>query len=87
MELSRISHTARGIKQAAPGKFASKIVLSAEYLGIAVRPNLKELTDWVNDFITRHEQAGTVNALYTKWVGTDRPDMPAFMDGIPFSVE
>jgi hypothetical protein len=34
-----------------------------------------------------HERAGTVNALYTKWVGTDRPDMPAFMEGIPFSVQ
>jgi polar amino acid transport system substrate-binding protein len=84
--LAGFSHYFGGIEKAAPGKFEPKVVLSTEYLGIALRPNQKELTDWVNDFLTRHEQDGTVNALYKKWFNNDRPEMPASLEGIPFTV-
>lgn len=85
--LAGFSHYLGGIEKAAPGKFEPKVVLSTEYLGIAIRPKQKELTDWVNAFLTRHEEDGTINALYKKWFNGDRPEMPASLEGIPFTVE
>jgi polar amino acid transport system substrate-binding protein len=85
--LGSYSHEFASVNKANPDRFAPKIVLSTEYEGIAVRPHQKELTDWVNDFMSRHEKDGTLNALYKKWFGTDFPKMPASMEGIPYSVQ
>ncbi|TCN22791.1 transporter substrate-binding domain-containing protein [Sinorhizobium americanum] len=83
--LGSYSHQFLGVEKAAPGKFVPNIVLKTEYLGIAVAPQSKELGEWAGEFMARHEKDGTLSEIYKKAFGTEFPEVPASMEGIPFT--
>ena len=52
---------------------------------MAVRKGDQEMLDYLNDFVTRHNADGSLDALYKKWIGVDRPTLPTELDGVDFT--
>ena len=66
--------------------FEQKIVLNRQYMGVAMRPKQKELNEFINAFIDKAKAEGKLEALNQKWIGQPLPDLPASLDGVPFTV-
>lgn len=52
---------------------------------MAVRKGDQEMLDFLNDFVTRHNADGSLDALYKKWIGVDRPKLPTELEGVDFT--
>ncbi len=52
---------------------------------MAVRKGDQEMLDYLNDFVTRHSADGSLDALYKKWIGVDRPKLPTELEGVDFT--
>ncbi|WP_244631285.1 transporter substrate-binding domain-containing protein [Aureimonas sp. ME7] len=66
-------------------QYEAKYKVSDNFQAMAVRKGDGEMLDFLNDFVTRHGEDGTLDALYTKWIGAKRPDLPRTMDGVDFT--
>lgn len=62
------------INQMAPSRFDTKFSLRQQSQGIAVRPGSTELLDYINDFLARVKEDGSLNALHEEWVGGPLPE-------------
>lgn len=63
------------IEQEAPERFDKKFVLREQVQGIALRPDDDKLRAYVNEFLHRIKQDGTLNAIHQKWLGSPLPDV------------
>ncbi|WMT91575.1 transporter substrate-binding domain-containing protein [Pelagibacterium sp. H642] len=62
------------INEMAPGRFDTKFSLRQQSQAIAVRPGSTELLDYINDFLARVKEDGSLNALHEEWVGGPLPE-------------
>jgi len=62
------------IESMAPGRFDTKFSLRRQSQAIAVRPGSDELLAYINDFLARVKEDGSLNALHEEWVGGPLPD-------------
>ena len=75
------------INKARPGNdIEQKLVLNRQYMGIAMRPGQKELNEWLNAFVDKVRSDGELEKLSQKWIGQPLPDLPASLEGVPFTV-
>ncbi|WP_158747818.1 transporter substrate-binding domain-containing protein [Acidisphaera sp. L21] len=63
-----------------------KLVLNRQYMGIAMRPGQKELNEWLNAFVDKVRDGGDLEKLSQKWIGQPLPELPASLEGVPFTV-
>ncbi len=66
---------------AGPGKFDQKFIVARAFNAFAVRPQSRELVDYLNDFIARKIASGELPALYKKWFAADLPELPTTGEG------
>lgn len=66
--------------------FEQKLVLNRQYMGIAMRPGQKELNEWLNRFVDKVRDGGQLDALFRKWINQPLPELPASLEGVPFTV-
>lgn len=66
---------------AGPGKFDQKFIVARAYNAFAVRPQSRELVNYLNDFIGRKLASGELPALYKKWFGGELPELPTTGEG------
>lgn len=66
--------------------FEQKMVLNRQYMGIAMRPGQKELNEWLNAFVDKVRADGELEKLSQKWIGQPLPELPATLEGVPFTV-
>jgi polar amino acid transport system substrate-binding protein len=66
---------------AGPGKFDQKFVVARAFNGFAVRPQSRELVNYLNDFVARKTASGELAALYKKWIGGELPELPTTGEG------
>jgi polar amino acid transport system substrate-binding protein len=66
---------------AGPGKFDQKFVVARAFNAFAVRPQSRELVNYLNDFIARKIASGELAALYKKWFGGELPELPTTGEG------
>lgn len=83
--LSGYSHYFPILNKAAPNQYEQKIVLSQEFLGIAVRPSDKDLAVWINTYLDKSDKDGSWNTLYKKWFGIEKPSLPKSLPNIPIA--
>ncbi|WP_233857652.1 transporter substrate-binding domain-containing protein [Paraburkholderia sp. HD33-4] len=81
--LSGYSHYFPVLNKAAPNQYEQKVILSQEFLGIAVRPSDKDLAVWINAYLDTSDKDGSWNSLYKKWFGVDKPSLPKSLPNIP----
>ena len=67
--------------------FEQKLVLNRQYMGIAMRPGQKELNEWLNAFVDEMRTSGELEKLSEKWIHQPLPELPASLDGVPFTVQ
>lgn len=67
------------------GKYERKYKVADNYQGMAVRQGDKQMLDWLNDFVKRRTADGTLDGLYKKWIGADRPTLPTSLPGVNFT--
>ncbi|EIM31058.1 periplasmic component of amino acid ABC-type transporter/signal transduction system [Microvirga lotononidis] len=53
--------------------------------GMAVRKGDQEMLDFLNDFVARRTADGSLDALYKKWIGVERPKLPTTLPGVDFT--
>ncbi|MGO4670261.1 transporter substrate-binding domain-containing protein [Bosea sp. 2RAB26] len=68
-------------------KYERKYKVADNYQGMAVRKGDKQMLDWLNDFVKRRSADGTLDALYKKWIGAERPALPTTLPGVNFTGE
>jgi len=66
---------------AGPGKFEQKFIVARAFNAFAVRPQSRELVNYLNDFVARKIASGELAALYTKWIGGELPELPTTGEG------
>lgn len=74
-----IDKTGRG------AQFERKYKVDDNLQGMAVRKGDKEMLAFLTDWVNRRTADGTLDALYKKWIGVDRPKLPTSMPGIDFT--
>lgn len=62
------------IEAMAPDRFDTKFSLRQQSQAIAVRPGSDELLGYINDFLARVKEDGSLNALHEEWVGGPLPE-------------
>lgn len=67
------------------GKYERKYKVADNYQGMAVRLGDRAMLDWLNDFVKRGTADGTLDGLYRKWIGADRPTLPTSLPGVNFT--
>jgi polar amino acid transport system substrate-binding protein len=65
------------IAKRAGDAYEDKLVLKQQFMAVAMRQGQPELLTTVNDFVTRNTTNGELNKLYTKWLQSPLPTMPA----------
>jgi polar amino acid transport system substrate-binding protein len=68
-------------------KYEEKFPIHRQYNGLASRPGQADLNAWLNGFVDRNMANGKLNAINKKWMSADLPQMPASLDGVPYSVK
>ncbi|MGU3398489.1 transporter substrate-binding domain-containing protein [Brucellaceae bacterium D45D] len=66
-------------------KYVRKYKAADNIQAMAVRKGDQEMLDYLNDFVTRHNADGSLDALYKKWIGVDRPKLPTTLEGVDFT--
>ena len=52
---------------------------------MAVRKGDQEMLDYLNDFVTRHNDDGSFDAFHKKRIGVDRLKLPTELEGVDFT--
>lgn len=65
------------IAKRAGDAYEDKLVLKQQFMAVAMRQGQPELLTTVNEFVTRNTANGELNKLYTKWLQSPLPAMPA----------
>ncbi|SHJ83371.1 amino acid ABC transporter substrate-binding protein, PAAT family (TC 3.A.1.3.-) [Aureimonas altamirensis DSM 21988] len=65
------------IQQTAPDRFDEKFSLRQQVQGIATRKGSDEFLAYVNDFIKRKKEDGSLNEIHEKWLQQPLPDFIA----------
>lgn len=73
-------------KVAPDAKFETKLQFNRQYNGISVRPGQKQFVEELNAFIDEISANGELKAIYERWLGQDKPEFPASLPDIPFTV-
>jgi polar amino acid transport system substrate-binding protein len=63
--------------------YVRKYKVADNIQAMAVRKGDQEMLDYLNDFVTRNKD--TIDTLYQKWIGTDRPELPSELPGVDFT--
>lgn len=63
--------------------FEAKYKVADNIQAMAVRKGDQEMLEYLNDFVTRHD--AELDALYKKWIGSDRADLPVELPGVDFT--
>ena len=66
-------------------KYVRKYKAADNIQAMAVRKGDQAMLDFLNDFVTRHNADGSLDTLYKKWIGVDRPKLPTTLDGVDFT--
>ncbi|HWT63224.1 MAG TPA: transporter substrate-binding domain-containing protein [Ochrobactrum sp.] len=66
-------------------KYVRKYKAADNIQAMAVRKGDQAMLDFLNDFVTRHNADGSLDTLYKKWIGVDRPKLPTTLDGMDFT--
>ncbi|KAB2766010.1 transporter substrate-binding domain-containing protein [Brucella anthropi] len=66
-------------------KYVRKYKAADNIQAMAVRKGDQAMLDFLNDFVTRHNADGSLDALYKKWIGVDRPKLPTTLEGVDFT--
>ncbi|MFT0891326.1 transporter substrate-binding domain-containing protein [Pseudochelatococcus sp. G4_1912] len=66
-------------------EFERKYKVADNIQAMAVRKGDQEMLDFLNDFVTRHTADGSLDALYKKWIGSERAKLPTTMTGVDFT--
>ncbi|WP_081269229.1 transporter substrate-binding domain-containing protein [Variovorax paradoxus] len=76
------------IRKAMPdAPFEQKLVISRQYMGVAMRPGNKELNTRINQIIDEIKASGELNAISKKWINQDLPELVTELPGVPFTVQ
>ncbi|ELT50495.1 transporter substrate-binding domain-containing protein [Brucella sp. ZJ1_1] len=65
-------------------KYVRKYKAADNIQAMAVRKGDQAMLDFLNDFVTRHNADGSLDTLYKKWIGVDRPKLPTTLEGVDF---
>ncbi|MGN6448440.1 MAG: transporter substrate-binding domain-containing protein [Brucella intermedia] len=66
-------------------KYVRKYKAADNIQAMAVRKGDQAMLDFLNDFVTRHNADGSLDTLYKKWIGVDRPKLPTTLEGVNFT--
>lgn len=66
-------------------KYVRKYKAADNIQAMAVRKGDQAMLDFLNDFVTRHNADGSLDTLYKKWIGVDRPTLPTTLEGVDFT--
>ena len=66
-------------------KYVRKYKAADNIQAMAVRKGDQAMLDFLNDFVTRHNADGSLDTLYKKWIGVDRPKLPTTLEGVDFT--
>ncbi|WP_114216548.1 transporter substrate-binding domain-containing protein [Ochrobactrum sp. 3-3] len=66
-------------------KYVRKYKAADNIQAMAVRKGDQAMLDFLNDFVTRHNADGSLDTLYRKWIGVDRPKLPTTLEGVDFT--
>jgi len=66
-------------------KYVRKYKAANNIQAMAVRKGDQAMLDFLNDFVTRHNADGSLDTLYKKWIGVDRPKLPTTLEGVDFT--
>jgi polar amino acid transport system substrate-binding protein len=76
----------RRLNEAKPGVFEQKLTFTSIYNGACTRLGERELNEYINAFIDKIKANGELEKVTRKWMGTDVPQFPEKIEGIPFTV-
>ena len=76
----------RRLEEAKPGVFEQKLVFTNIYNGACTRLGEREINAYINAFIDKIKASGELVKITRKWMNAEQPEMPAKLDGIPFTV-
>lgn len=65
--------------------YERKYKVADNFQGMAVRKGDQEMLDFLTDFVTRHTADGSLDALYKKWIGAERAELPTTLPGVDFT--
>lgn len=63
--------------------YEAKYKVADNIQSMAVRKGDQEMLEYLNDFVSRHD--AELDALYAKWIGQDRADLPTELPGVDFT--
>ncbi|MFB9948368.1 transporter substrate-binding domain-containing protein [Rhizobium puerariae] len=66
-------------------EYERKYKVADNFQGMAVRKGDKEMLEFLTDFVNRRTADGTLDAIYKKWIGVDRPKLPTTLPGVDFT--
>jgi polar amino acid transport system substrate-binding protein len=66
-------------------EYERKYKVADNFQGMAVRKGDQEMLDFLTDFVNRRTADGSLDALYKKWIGVDRPTLPTTLPGVDFT--
>jgi polar amino acid transport system substrate-binding protein len=66
-------------------EFERKYKVADNFQGMAVRRGDQKLLEFLNGFVSRHTEDGSLDALYKKWIGVDRIKLPTELPGVDFT--
>lgn len=74
------------IEAGAPGKYESKLPLTALYNGVGTRLGEADWNQTVNEFLTTFMTTDDFKGIYNTWMHMDPPRLPAEMEGVSFTI-
>ena len=76
----------RRLEEAKPGVFEQKLTFTSIYNGACTRLGEREINEYINAFIDKIKASGELTKITRKWMNAEQPEMPARLEGIPFTV-
>jgi polar amino acid transport system substrate-binding protein len=76
----------RRLDEAKPGFFEQKLTFTSIYNGACTRLGEREINEYINAFIDKIKASGELTKITRKWMNAEQPEMPAKLEGIPFTV-
>ena len=76
----------RRLEEAKPGVFEQKLTFTSIYNGACTRLGERELNEFINAFLDKIKENGELMKITRKWMNAEQPEMPAKIDGVPFTV-
>jgi polar amino acid transport system substrate-binding protein len=76
----------RRLEEAKPGVFEQKLTFTSIYNGACTRLGEREINEFINAFLDKIKANGELVKITRKWMNAEQPEMPAKIDGVPFTV-